>query len=97
MKRILLAVVALSFVAAARAEDTAMLYARKCATCHGKDGKGTPIGLKMGAKDLGASTLSEADVAGVITAGRGKMTPYKNKLSEDEIKSLAKYVKAGLK
>lgn len=97
MKRILLALVALSVVASARADDAAALFTKRCAVCHGKDGKGSPAGLKMGAKDLTATKISEADAAAVISAGRGKMTPFKGKLSEDEIKSLAKFVKAGLK
>jgi cytochrome c6 len=97
MKRILFAFVALSLAAAARAEDASALYAKRCASCHGKDGKGTPVGQKMGAKDLTAATGSEADLAAVIANGKGKMTPYKGKLTDEEIQSLAKYVKTGLK
>ena len=97
MKRLLFALAALSLAAAARADDTAALFAKKCATCHGKDGKGSPVGLKMGAKDLGATKLSEAEIAAVISGGKGKMTAYKDKLSDAEIQSLAKFVKAGLK
>jgi cytochrome c6 len=97
MKRILLALVALSFVASARAEDAAALFSKKCSVCHGKDGKGSPAGLKMGAKDLTATKIYEADAAGVISGGRGKMTPFKGKLTDAEIQSLAKFVKAGLK
>ncbi len=97
MKRILLSLAILSLAAAARADDTAALFAKKCAMCHGKDGKGSPVGVKMGAKDLTATKLSEADVEGVIANGRGKMTPNKGKLTDAEIQALAKYVKAGVK
>jgi cytochrome c6 len=97
MKRILLALVVLSLAGAARADDAAALYAKRCASCHGKDGKGTPVGQKMGAKDLTASKESEEAIANTIANGKGKMTPYKGKLTDDEIKSLAKYVKGGLK
>ena len=97
MKRILFAVVALSLAAAARADDAAALFAKRCASCHGKDGKGTPVGQKMGAKDLAAVKASEEELVTVISNGKGKMAAYKGKLSDDEIKSLAKFVKAGLK
>lgn len=95
MKRILFALAALSIAGAAQAD--AALYAKKCASCHGKDGKPTAVGEKMGAKDLGATKLSEKELAGVISGGKGKMTAYKDKLTEAEIQSLAKYIKGGLK
>ncbi|HET8541257.1 MAG TPA: cytochrome c [Anaeromyxobacter sp.] len=97
MKRTLLALAAVAVAAAARADDAAALFQKRCAICHGKDGKGSPGGLKMGAKDLTATTLSVPEMEDVITNGRAKMTPNKGKLTEAEIKSLAQYVKAGLK
>lgn len=97
MKRILVALVALSLAPLALADDVTAVYGKRCATCHGKDGRGTSVGLKMGAQDLRATTLSEEEVALVIANGRGKMTAYKDKLGADEIKALATYVKTGLK
>lgn len=97
MNRMLLALAVLALAGAARAEEAAALFQQKCVVCHGKDGKGTPAGQKMGAKDLTATKLSEPDVEGVIANGRGKMTAYKGKLTEPQIKELAKYVKGGLK
>jgi cytochrome c6 len=95
MKRILFAVAALSLAGAARAD--AALFAQKCASCHGKDGKPSAVGQKMGAKDLSATTLSEKDIAAVISGGKGKMPAYKEKLTDDQVQSLAKYIKGGLK
>ncbi len=95
MKRILFALAALSIAGAAHAD--AALFAQKCAGCHGKDGTPTSIGQKMGATDLKKTKLSEAQLEEVITHGRKKMTPYKDKLSADQIKSLAKFIKGGLK
>lgn len=97
MKRILFALVVLSLAGAARADEAAALYAKRCASCHGKDGKVTPVGQKMGAKDLSATTESEEAIANTIANGKGKMTAYKGKLTDAEIQSLAKYVKGGLK
>ncbi len=97
MKRIVLALAVVAFAAAARAEGGATLFQSRCVACHGKDGKGSPAGLHLGAKDLTVTKLSEADIEGVISNGRGKMTPFKGKLAEADIKSLAKFVKGGLK
>ncbi len=40
---------------------------------------------------------SEAELAAVIENGKGKMPAFKGKVSPDEAKALAKYVKGGLK
>jgi cytochrome c6 len=96
MKRILLAVVAASLAAPALAADGSAVYQAKCAMCHGKDGKGTPVGQKMGAKDLAPQKEQKA-VAKVVTEGKGKMTAFKGKLSDDEIQAVSKYVAGGLK
>ena len=97
MKRTLLALLVVAFAAAARADDAAALFQKKCVACHGKDGKGSPAGLKLGVKDLTATKLSVPELENVITNGRNKMTPNKGKLTDAEIASLASYVKGGLK
>ena len=99
MKRLAIAALLLAAAGFARADSAngADVYAKKCTVCHGKDGKGSPAGLKMGAKDLTASALSEDDMEKVVENGRGKMTPFKGKLSHEEIEAVAKYVKGGLK
>ena len=101
MKRIALAVavLALSTVAGiARADPASELFAKKCAVCHGKDGKGqTPMAQKLGASDLTATKSSEAEIAKVIAEGKGKMTAFKGKISDADIQALATFVKAGLK
>jgi cytochrome c6 len=92
-------VVAFLFLAAtaARGDDAAALFQAKCKICHGADGKGSPAGLKMGAKDLTAAKVSQADAAKVIAGGKGKMTGFKGKLSDADIDALAAYVANGLK
>jgi cytochrome c6 len=97
MKRTLLALAVIAFAAAARADDAAALFQKKCVACHGKDGKGSPAGLKLGVKDLTVTKLSQPQLVDVITNGRNKMTPNKGKLTDAEIASLASYVKGGLK
>ncbi len=87
-----------SFTVARAADDAKALFAQKCAVCHGADGKGSPIGKKMGAPDLTKlASVSEADVAKAISDGKPpKMASYKSSLSAAQIDSLAKYVKTGL-
>ena len=84
----------------ARAEDAATLFKQKCASCHGPDGKGkTKMGEKMGAKDLTGIKASEAEIQKSIADGKPgtKMLAYKGKISDEEIKALAAYVKGGIK
>jgi cytochrome c6 len=86
----------------ARADDGAALYERKCATCHGKDGKGrTRMGEKLGLKELaavvaGGPPVKAADLERIVRDGKGRMPAFKDKLSDAEIKSVAAYVEAGI-
>jgi cytochrome c6 len=97
MKRFLPAVLAAALALPALAADGAALYASKCAMCHGKDGKGTPVGQKMGAKDLGEEKGKTKEIEKVVTNGKGKMSAFKGKLTDDEIKAVSGYVAGGLK
>lgn len=76
---------------AAGADD----YKAKCAMCHGADGAGA-MAKKMGSRDLNSAevkAMSEADIAKIISDGKGKMPAFKGKLSDDQIKAVAAYVK----
>lgn len=76
----------------ALAQDAAATYKAKCAMCHGPDGKGG----KMGTRDFAAPEVqkeSDADLAGIITNGKGKMPKYGEKLKEGEIKDLVTYIR----
>ena len=73
-------------------------FQAKCAACHGKDGKGqSDMAKKLGVKDLTVTKLPVAEIEKVIANGKGKMTPWKGKLSDAEISALSKYVAGGLK
>lgn len=99
MKRIALAL-AISFLVAgaAQAADGKALFGSKCSVCHGADGKGqSAMGKKLGVKDLTVTTLSAGDIEATIAKGKGKMTPFAGKLTPDEIKAVAAFVKGGLK
>jgi mono/diheme cytochrome c family protein len=81
---------ALPPMAAAQAGDT---FKGKCAMCHGADGSGKAA---MGTKDLGSADIqkmSDADLTGAISNGKGKMPAYKGKLTDTQISGLVAYIR----
>jgi cytochrome c6 len=76
------------------AQSGADTYKAKCAMCHGPDGKKEMPA--MGVKPLTSpevQKMTEAELATVITNGKGKMPSYKGKLTDDQIKAVAAFVK----
>lgn len=79
--------------------DVAEVYAKNCASCHGKDGTGnTTMGKKSKAKDYTdakvQASFTDAEALKVILEGKEKMKGYKEKVTEAEAKELVKYVRA---
>lgn len=99
MKMLFSMLILLGFTVVARpalADDAAALYKSKCQVCHGADGKGTPAGQKMGAKDFQSPEIQKASDAELIKAtkeGKGKMPKYDGKLTDDQIKDLVKFIR----
>lgn len=93
MKRILFALVVLSLAGAARADEAAALYAKRCASCHGKDGK--PV--KAGARDFrnGERMKLYSDSVWFWRISEGvpntKMKAWKSKLSDEDRWKLVLY------
>jgi cytochrome c6 len=80
----------------AGAADPAATYKAKCQMCHGPDGAGSVVGKKLGAKDLrlpDVTKLPDAQLFDLTKNGRNKMPAFDQKLSDDEIKSVLKYVR----
>jgi cytochrome c6 len=81
--------------------DGKAVYGARCASCHAKDSKGNPAMVKMFKVDASAMDLtgkdaqgkSATDLSALISAGKGKMPSYKDKLSADEIGAVAAYIK----
>ena len=103
------AVVALLAFAAASAQaegvDADSLWAKNCSACHGKDGKGSKAGDKMGVQDLTSATvkaaLTRAKVVDAMKNGvkakegdKLAMKAYADKLSAAEIEALADFTMA---
>ena len=76
------------------------LYARRCARCHGRDGRGkTKLGEMVKAPDFTdgnwwAGGVSDARLRASIHGGKGEMPGFGKKLTRPEISSLAAYVRA---
>ncbi|HEY6230512.1 MAG TPA: cytochrome c [Pyrinomonadaceae bacterium] len=97
-----LAIAATSMSASSAAARTAsQLYARNCASCHGRDGSARTMKARQNhARKLSdpewQDRVSDERIFNSIMNGKGKMPGYSRKLSEQEINSLVSYVR-GLK
>jgi cytochrome c553 len=78
--------------------DVSSLYDKKCAECHGKDGRSKSFrGRHTHARDLTDAQwqeeVSDERIYNSISNGKGKMPAFGKKLSDAEINSLIKYVR----
>jgi cytochrome c6 len=96
LKISLLAFALLSTCAAA-ADNIGDIYTKRCASCHGVDGKGnTEKGKKLQVPDLGSSDIqnkTDPELEKLITNGKGKMPSFGGKLSKEEIGNLVQYIR----
>ena len=80
---------------AADAPDGKALYESKCAVCHGKDG--VAKSTAKGAANLNDPKFQEANskdvIVKVITEGKEKMKPLKDKLTPEQNQAIAAHVK----
>ena len=70
--------------------------AEKCAMCHGPDGSGSEVGKTMHVPDLRSpevQKLPDAQLAQIISDGKGGMPPFKNSLSQDQVHSLVAHIR----
>jgi mono/diheme cytochrome c family protein len=84
LKLTLVALIAISFVALPVLADGAATYTAKCKMCHGANGE----------KNFADLSKSPADLAKIVTDGKGKMPAYKGKLSDDDVKAVVTYIKS---
>jgi cytochrome c6 len=72
-------------------------FQSKCAMCHGPDGAGSEVGKSMNVPDLRSPVvqkLPDAQLAQVISDGKGGMPPFKSSLSEDQIHALVTHIRS---
>ena len=78
-------------------KDAAKVFKANCTLCHSEDGSGSsPTGKALKAKDLRSDEVqkqTDAELAEVITKGRGKMPAFGSKFAPDVIKSLVAYIR----
>lgn len=94
--------VAVAAAAAAAAQETgAGIYKTKCQACHGPDGMASSgVGKAMKVKpvsDPAVKSMSEAEMITAVRNGAGKMQPYKNSLTDAQIKDAVEYFRTFLK
>jgi mono/diheme cytochrome c family protein len=77
------------------------IYKTKCAMCHGATGLAdSGAGKVMKVKpisDPDVKKLSEAQMIDAVRDGSGKMQPFKDKLTDDQIKSTVVFFRTFLK
>ena len=87
-----------STAAAADLELGKKVYAAKCASCHGADGKGNAkmAGmLKITIPDLsGSKGKSDAELLKLLAEGKKPMPSFGKSLSKDEMEAVLSYAKA---
>ncbi len=98
-----LVLAALAMPAPARSDATsaasgATLYTAQCAGCHGGDGSGsTPVGKSLKVQDLRKpeiQAMKDTDLAVAIEKGKGKMPPFKGKLSASQVGQVVDYIRS---
>ncbi len=91
--------IALALSAGVRAQsDVAKVYKTNCVLCHAADGSGSsPSGKALGPKDLASSEVqkkTDAELAEIISQGKGKMPAFGKKLKTDDLQQLVSYIRA---
>jgi mono/diheme cytochrome c family protein len=72
-------------------------FRTKCAMCHGPDGSGSEVGKSMNVPDLhspAVQKLPDAQLAQIISDGKGGMPSFKNALSEGQVRSLVAHIRS---
>jgi mono/diheme cytochrome c family protein len=78
--------------------DPAKVYKTNCVLCHSANGSGdSATGKAFHAKDLRSEEIqkqTDAELAEVITKGKGKMQGFGAKIKPDEVTKLVAYLRA---
>jgi mono/diheme cytochrome c family protein len=77
--------------------NSTSLYKTNCVACHAQDGRGSAVGKSLHAADFHSAQVqqqSDAQLAGVISAGRGNMPAFGTRLTKDQIDGLVEYIRA---
>ena len=72
-------------------------FRTKCAMCHGQDGGGSEVGKSMNVPDLRSPVvqkLPDAQLAQIISDGKGGMPSFKSSLREEQIHALVTHIRS---
>ena len=89
----LLAGVAAAAQPGSAALDGKALFNEKCAMCHNTDGTGKAAMKVDSFKTPDSVKKTDAQLIAITADGKGKMPPYKGKLSDAQISDLVKYIR----
>lgn len=89
-------------VVLANGHDGKIIYEKNCKMCHDIDGKGSPKvakalkvdSSKLDLTDKETSGKKDAELTKTITDGTGKMKSFKDKLTQEEITVVVKYIRS---
>ena len=77
--------------------DYKKIFKNDCQKCHGRDGKGSKRGKKLGTPDFTdaewQASLTDEQLITTVTNGKKKMPSQKDNLTPEEIKAMVKYVR----
>lgn len=80
------------------ADNGTVIYKEHCSACHGFNGAGdTMLGKNLKLQPLASPEVqsqSDAELAVIISKGKGRMPAYDRKLSKDQINDVIKYIRA---
>ena len=77
-------------------DSTAGIFKEKCAPCHGDDGAGTTLGIRLNVKDLRSSEVQAQPskaLVDAVSAGKGLMPAFGTRVDSDQIQKLIDYVR----
>jgi mono/diheme cytochrome c family protein len=78
--------------------DGQTTFKTKCISCHGVDGSGnTPIGRNLKLRPLGSAAVqaqSDAQLAKIISGGKGKMPAFGQSLNSGQINELVAHIRS---
>jgi mono/diheme cytochrome c family protein len=67
-------------------------FKAKCAMCHGADGKGKEEMKTQDMTSADVQKMSDAELVGIITNGKGKMPAYKS-MTPDQVKDMVAFIR----